>query len=70
MTMPPPSSRGRARRPLTAETRVDGTLEAARDAVLRRSAGEPEFQQAVQEVLGSLGPVVAKNPEYVRGKLM
>ena len=50
--------------------RVDEKLEAARDAVLRRSPGEPEFQQAVQEMLESLGPVVAKHPEYVRGKLM
>jgi glutamate dehydrogenase (NADP+) len=50
--------------------RVDEKLEAARDAVLRRSSGEPEFQQAVQEMLESLGPVVAKHPEYVRGKLV
>jgi glutamate dehydrogenase (NADP+) len=49
---------------------VDEKLEAVRDAVLRRNPAEPEFQQAVQEVLETLGPVVAKHPEFVRGKLM
>ncbi|MFD2077475.1 glutamate dehydrogenase (NADP+) [Actinopolymorpha cephalotaxi] len=32
--------------------------------VLRRNPGEGEFHQTVREVLGSLGPVVAKHPEY------
>src|SRR5688572_24236121 len=32
--------------------------------VLRRNPGESEFHQAVHEVLDSLGPVVAKHPEY------
>ncbi len=34
------------------------------DEVLRRNPGETEFHQAVHEVLDSLGPVVAKHPEY------
>ncbi|GAA4613785.1 hypothetical protein GCM10023195_59900 [Actinoallomurus liliacearum] len=34
------------------------------DEVLRRNPGEDEFHQAVHEVLTSLGPVVAKHPEY------
>ena len=34
------------------------------DEVLRRNPGEHEFHQAVHEVLSSLGPVVAKHPEY------
>jgi len=34
------------------------------DEVLRRNPGENEFHQAVREVLDSLGPVVAKHPEY------
>ncbi len=34
------------------------------DEVLRRNPGEEEFHQAVREVLDSLGPVVAKHPEY------
>ncbi|HEU0190976.1 MAG TPA: NADP-specific glutamate dehydrogenase [Mycobacterium sp.] len=32
--------------------------------VLRRNPGEAEFHQAVFEVLSSLGPVVAKHPQY------
>ena len=31
--------------------------------VLKRNAGEPEFHQAVKEVLDSLGPVLDKHPE-------
>ena len=34
------------------------------DDVLGRNPGETEFHQAVREVLDSLGPVVAKHPEY------
>ena len=33
-------------------------------AVLRRNPGEPEFHQAVREVLESLGRVLAKHPRY------
>jgi glutamate dehydrogenase (NADP+) len=35
------------------------------DTVLARNPGEVEFHQAVAEVLGSLGPVVERHPEYV-----
>jgi glutamate dehydrogenase (NADP+) len=35
------------------------------DEVARRNSGETEFHQAVYEVFHSLGPVVAKHPEYV-----
>ncbi len=34
------------------------------DEVLQRNPGEQEFHQAVHEVLSSLGPVVAKHPQY------
>ncbi|MGU3502803.1 NADP-specific glutamate dehydrogenase [Mycobacterium sp. C31M] len=34
------------------------------DEVAQRNPGEVEFHQAVYEVLTSLGPVVAKHPEY------
>ncbi len=34
------------------------------EEVIRRNPGESEFHQAVREVLESLGPVVAKHPEY------
>ncbi len=33
--------------------------------VKERNAGEPEFHQAVEEVLESLEPVVEKNPKYI-----
>ncbi len=38
--------------------------------VLKRNAGELEFQQAVKEVLDSLGPVLDKHPEYVDAKIL
>ena len=33
--------------------------------VVKRNANEPEFHQTVKEVLGSLVPVLEKNPEYI-----
>ena len=36
------------------------------DRVVARNAGEPEFHQAVREVLESLEPVIEKHPEYVK----
>jgi glutamate dehydrogenase (NADP+) len=39
-------------------------LEPIYHEVLRRNPGEDEFHQAVRDVLDSLGPVVAKHPEY------
>ncbi|WIM13510.1 NADP-specific glutamate dehydrogenase [Enhydrobacter sp.] len=38
--------------------------------VLRRNPGEEEFHQAVREVLGSLGAVVAKHPDYAEDALI
>ena len=38
--------------------------------VLNRNPGEAEFHQAVREVLDSLGPVVAKHPEYTDGAVI
>lgn len=43
---------------------LDETLIPILDEVVRRNPGEAEFHQAVREVLDSLGPVVAKHPEY------
>ncbi len=39
-------------------------LQRVYDTVCKRNAGEPEFLQAVMEVLESFEPVVAKYPEY------
>src|SRR5699024_8083442 len=40
------------------------------DEVIARNPGENEFHQAVREVLESLGPVVAKHPEYADGAII
>jgi glutamate dehydrogenase (NADP+) len=40
------------------------------DVVSRRNAGEPEFLQAVREVLESLDPVVAKHRKYRDGRIL
>lgn len=45
-------------------------LQAVYDEVLSRNPGEVEFHQAVREVLDSLGPVVAKHPEYVEAAVL
>ena len=44
---------------------IDEKLHPALTDVMRRNAGEPEFLQAVHEVLESLGRVVAKHPHYL-----
>jgi len=44
---------------------LDEKLEGVYDEVVRRNPEEAEFHQAVLEVLGSLGPVIAKHPQYV-----
>ncbi|NKF30729.1 glutamate dehydrogenase, partial [Pseudomonas sp. BGM005] len=40
------------------------------DTVLHRSPNEPEFQQAVHEVLNSIAPVLARNPQFVDGGIL
>ncbi|MGD9483112.1 NADP-specific glutamate dehydrogenase [Streptomyces sp. TRM70308] len=40
------------------------------DAILRRNPGEPEFHQAVKEVLDTLGPVLAARPELVEARIV
>ncbi|WP_175985785.1 NADP-specific glutamate dehydrogenase [Microbacterium tenebrionis] len=40
------------------------------DTVLARSPHEPEFQQAVHEVLGTIAPVLEKHPEYVEAGIL
>ncbi|SOC51599.1 NADP-specific glutamate dehydrogenase [Ornithinimicrobium cerasi] len=48
-----------------AESTIDPSLRHVYREVLRRNAGEHEFHQAVEEVLGSLGPVVKRHPHYL-----
>lgn len=45
-------------------------LESVMDMVKAKNAAEPEFHQAVQEVLESLEPVLDKHPEYVEAKIV
>ena len=40
------------------------------ERVIKRNPGEPEFHQAVEEVLLSLEPVVEKYPEYITSGVM
>ena len=49
---------------------IDEKLEAIFDDVVRRNPAEPEFHQATREVLESLGPVVARYPEFTRHKII
>src|SRR5699024_4994757 len=43
---------------------VDNKISEYYDKLLKRNAGEPEFHQAVSEVLDSLKIVLGKNPHY------
>ena len=45
-------------------------LQSIYELVLHRNPGETEFHQAVREVLESLGPVMAKHPEYVEARVI
>ncbi len=45
-------------------------LSAVLETVERRSQGEPEFQQAVREVLDTLEPVLEEHPEYIEGGIL
>ena len=40
------------------------------EEVKTRNAGEPEFHQAVYEVLESLEPVIEKHPEYIKSGVL
>ena len=40
------------------------------DQVIRRNPAEPEFHQAVKEVLDSLDPVLARHPEYQENRIL
>ena len=38
--------------------------------VIARDPDQPEFHQAVKEVLDSLGPVMERHPEYVDANIL
>ena len=54
----------------TVSLHIDESLIDVYDDVVRRNPGEPEFHQAVTEVLSSLGPVVSKHPELREHKVL
>ena len=47
---------------------IDAKLQQVWTDVVSRNPAEPEFHQAVHEVLTSIGPVLAKHPELARLK--
>ncbi len=49
---------------------LDKKIEPIFQEVIKRNPGEAEFHQAVREVLGSLGPVLVKHPEFGRHKII
>src|ERR687883_125800 len=49
---------------------VDTKVESICEEVIARNPGEPEFHQAVREVVGSLGPVLEKHPEFVEERII
>jgi glutamate dehydrogenase (NADP+) len=40
------------------------------EKVIARNPGEKEFHQAVEEVVTSLMPFIAKNPKYQKAKVL
>jgi len=40
------------------------------DSVKRRNGGEPEFLQAVTEVLESIAPAIERNPDYQKARIL
>lgn len=55
-----------AKETLTAAEYIQQVIE----KVKKKNAGEPEFIQAVEETLSSLGPVFEKHPEYIEENLL
>lgn len=49
---------------------ANSVIQAVYEQVLKRNPGEPEFHQAVKEVLDSLGVVLDRNPQYVRARIL
>ena len=47
-----------------------GYVENVLEIVSKRNANEPEFLQAVKEVLETLGPVIEKNPKYQEARIL
>jgi len=48
----------------------NNVTQAVYEQVLSRNPGETEFHQAVKEVLDTLGPVLDKNPRYIKAGIL
>lgn len=51
-------------------TEIDPRLVPVLESVQRRNPAEPEFHEAVERVLGTIGPVINSHPEYLEAKLV
>jgi glutamate dehydrogenase (NADP+) len=49
---------------------MESRIQAIMDMVIRKNQGEPEFHQAVREVVETLAPFIEKNPRYKDAKIM
>ena len=49
---------------------IDEKLKSVYHDIVSRNPAQQEFHQATREVLESLGPVVAKHPEYLHAKVI
>jgi len=49
---------------------ANNVTHAVYEQVLKRNPGEVEFHQAVKEVLDTLGPVIDKNPQYIKAGIL
>jgi glutamate dehydrogenase (NADP+) len=49
---------------------IDPRLVPVLETVRRRNPAEPEFHEAVERVLRTIGPVIDKRPEYLEAKLV
>jgi len=50
------------------DTKID--IGSIREEIVEKNPGEPEFHQAVREVVNSLEPVLEKHPEFVKEKVI
>ncbi len=55
---------------VAAGSAADAHVRQVLDTVRRRNPGEPEFHQAVEEVLDSIVPSLERHPEYVEAKIL
>jgi hypothetical protein len=49
---------------------MNSYLESVLTTVVAKNPGEPEFHQAVEEVVQSLGPVLDRHPEYREQRIL